>query len=267
MLRTLDRSAAKIARITDHAAAVLLRINRPEWNLVPQPNFGLAEPRPGALLLTRKERNIAFCRMAVRRFRSQPRLTIIAGLDGGARPNPGAAGSGMIVRWDNADGKPLRHIRAFQGIGEASNNAAELYAMLMLQQHLLTFQPPIPSTTPILILSDSQLTINFLTYKSAPNPTMNHPLIHAARNGHDTLCDRFRYVKLLYSPAHVGIYLNEEADRLATKGVKDSQAGRGHTAAELARRIQQNDFSIPPHNIIDLTTLHYRTYLHHHRPP
>ena len=34
-LRTLDRSAAKIARITDHAAAVLLRINRPEWNLVP----------------------------------------------------------------------------------------------------------------------------------------------------------------------------------------------------------------------------------------
>ena len=62
---------------------------------------------------------------------------------------------------------------------------------------------------------------------------MNHPLIHAA-NGQDALCDRFRYVKLLYSPAHVGIYLNEEADRLATKGVKDSQAGRGHNEAEMA---------------------------------
>jgi len=74
----------------------------------------------------------------------------------------------------------------------------------------------------------------------------------------------YKYKFRIYS---VFTTLNEEADKLATKGVKASQAGRGHNEAEMARRILQNDFSIPRHNIRDLTTLHYRTYLHHHRPP
>jgi hypothetical protein len=51
--------------------------------------------------------------------------------DGGA--NPGNSSSETYLPWNDARERPSRFFNGFQGLGEASNNVAELYAMLMLQ--------------------------------------------------------------------------------------------------------------------------------------
>ena len=54
---------------------------------------------------------------------------------------------------------------------------------------------------------------------------------------------------------------NEEADKLATRGVEDSQDGNGYTATELNHHIDTNTFLLTPANCTNIYTCH------HYYPP
>jgi len=254
MYPSSDDPQPVIDRVTQHAALILLRANRPTWNLEARPRFGLSEDSPPGPRMSKREQAAAFCRQAEHKHRHLEVPTITAATDGGAAMD-GCAGSGIFLRWNDAQGQPTRYFRGFQGLGQASNNVAELYAMAMLQRYLMRHQPPLHQDTPILILCDSQYTIKLLTSRSAPKK--NQRLVHAVRAGHEKLGRRYPLLQLIYSPSHAGIFPNEEADKLATRGVEDSQDGNGYTATELNHHIDTNTFLLTPANCTNIYTCHH----------
>jgi ribonuclease HI len=129
----------------------------------------------------------------------------IAYTDGACSGNPGPAGSGVVIV--SPDGKIHE---GFESLGEATNNVAELTAILRAVEW-------IPSRArAIVVHTDSQYAIGVLQkgWKAKVNQELvarTKKLVHA------------RGAKLVYVPGHAGVALNERADALAREAVQTGQ--------------------------------------------
>jgi ribonuclease HI len=99
-----------------------------------------------------------------------------------------------------------RRAEAYDYLGEATNNVAELTAVL----HALAV---IPQEAPALVHTDSQYAIGVLTkgWKAKANVELIAS-IKAALKG--------RPVRFVYVPGHAGVPLNERADELAREAIR-----------------------------------------------
>ena len=125
----------------------------------------------------------------------------VAYTDGACTGNPGPAGCGYVIL--APDG---RRAEAYDYLGEATNNVAELTAIL----HALAV---IPKAAHALVHTDSQYAIGVLTkgWKAKAN-------VELVANIKDAL--RGRSVRFAYVPGHSGIPLNERADELAREAIR-----------------------------------------------
>lgn len=127
----------------------------------------------------------------------------IAYADGACSGNPGPAGSGFVVV--APDGK-MRE--AYEYLGEATNNVAELTAVLRALE-------AIPDTAGnVVVHTDSKYTIGVLT--QGWKAKKNHELVASVREAIQARAGR---VRLMYVPGHSGIPLNERADELAREAI------------------------------------------------
>jgi ribonuclease HI len=121
--------------------------------------------------------------------------------DGACSGNPGPAGSGVVIV---APGGKLHE--GFDYLGEATNNVAELTAILRALEW-------IPAAAAVIVVhTDSKYSIGVLTkgWKAKANPE----LIAKTRR----LVEQ-RRARLEYVPGHSGVPLNERADELAREAI------------------------------------------------
>jgi ribonuclease HI len=125
----------------------------------------------------------------------------VAYTDGACSGNPGPAGSGVVLV--SPDGKMHE---GFEYLGEATNNVAELTAIL----RALEWVPP--EARAIVVHTDSQYAIGVLQkgWKAKANGEL------VARTKH--VVDA-RGARLVYVPGHSGVPLNERADQLAREAI------------------------------------------------
>ncbi len=133
--------------------------------------------------------------------------------DGACSGNPGPAGSGVVIV---APGGKLHE--GFDYLGEATNNVAELTAIL----RALEWIPE--GAGPIVVHTDSKYSIGVLTkgWKAKANPDLiarTRRLVEA------------RKARLEYVPGHSGVPLNERADQLAREAIT-SRRTRAAAVAE-----------------------------------
>lgn len=128
--------------------------------------------------------------------------------DGGCDPNPGPGGWGYVI----LDGE--HKITDFGGDTDTTNNRMEITAVL---EALKTFDVPVEAT----IYSDSKYVVNSINAWLArwiksnfKEGTIKNEELW--RQMWDIL--QFHKVYAYWVKGHAGIELNEEADRLATKG-------------------------------------------------
>jgi ribonuclease HI len=122
--------------------------------------------------------------------------------DGACSGNPGPAGLGIVFRGpagEEADG--------FEYLGVATNNIAELTAILRVAEHL-------PGDAPAVVHTDSQYSIGVLT--KGWKAKANQELIASVKQA----LARRRGFRLVYVPGHSGVPLNERADELAREAVQ-----------------------------------------------
>jgi ribonuclease HI len=127
--------------------------------------------------------------------------------DGACSGNPGPAGLGIVVRAPDgveSDG--------FEYLGEATNNIAELTAILRVAERL-------PADAKAIVHTDSQYAIGVLS--KGWKAKANQELIASVKAA---LSKRSGW-KLVYVPGHSGVPLNERADELAREAVR-SRASR-----------------------------------------
>jgi ribonuclease HI len=125
----------------------------------------------------------------------------IAYTDGACSGNPGPAGCGVVLV--SPDGKVHE---GFDFIGEATNNVAELTAIL----RAVEWAPADPSA--IVVHTDSQYSIGVV--QKGWKAKANQELVAKVRA---TLATRD--VRLVYVPGHSGVPLNERADELARESI------------------------------------------------
>jgi ribonuclease HI len=129
--------------------------------------------------------------------------------DGACSGNPGPAGSGIVLV---APGGKMHE--GFDYLGEATNNVAELTAIL----RALEWIPP--SAGAIVVHTDSKYAIGVLT--KGWKAKANQELIAKTRR----LVEQ-RGADLKYVPGHSGVPLNERADELAREAITSR---RSHAA-------------------------------------
>ncbi|MER5766587.1 ribonuclease H [Streptomyces sp. NPDC001985] len=147
---------------------------------------------------------------------------IVAAADGSSKGNPGRAGWGWVV----ADARGLPQRWESGPLGTATNNAAELTALLRLLEST-------PSGTPLEVRMDSQYAMKAVTqwlpgwkrngWKTAGGgPVANRDLVERI----DALLAG-REVNLVYVPAHQegGDVLNALADQAASDAAATQEAG------------------------------------------
>ncbi|HEU5056442.1 MAG TPA: ribonuclease H [Kofleriaceae bacterium] len=135
---------------------------------------------------------------------------IIVYTDGGATPNPGPCGIGVVI----LDRGERREISEY--LGEGTNNIAELTAVLRGLEAIA----PAERARPVLLHTDSEYSIGVLTLNWKPKK--NIELIAALRE----LMGHFPRLRLVKVPAHSGVPENERCDQLATLAV--TRRGDGH---------------------------------------
>ena len=157
-------------------------------------------------------------------LRQLPGTEIQIWTDGSANPNPGPAGAGAVVVLPEQDHKS----RMRAALGQASNNAAELWAIGMALEFALATFPGVP----VNVFSDSNFAIGVL--EKGHFCAKYHFMAHAIRKlVHTTGCA----VRWHHVCSHVGIPLNEEADALAAEGAvfsSDSHMPRLNLAGAIA---------------------------------
>jgi ribonuclease HI len=125
-------------------------------------------------------------------------------IDGACRGNPGPSGAGVVIRHN---GKIIKEISRY--IGSATNNIAEYTALIYgLQESLIL------KAESVKINTDSQLMYRQLikVYK------VKHPNIVGLYNQAVHLAGGFKE----FSISHIPRELNSEADKLATKAIKEN---------------------------------------------
>jgi ribonuclease HI len=125
--------------------------------------------------------------------------------DGACSGNPGPAGSGVVLV--APDGKILE---GFESLGTATNNVAELTAIL----RALEWIPP--SAAAIVVFTDSQYSIGVL--QKGWKAKVNQELVARTKQAVNE-----RRARLSYVPGHEGVPLNERADELAREAVSTGQ--------------------------------------------
>ena len=141
--------------------------------------------------------------------REHPKLTThgvmkdawIAYTDGACSGNPGPAGSGVVVV--SPDGKVHE---GFEYLGEATNNVAELTAIL----RALEWIPE--EAEAVVVYTDSQYAIGVL--QKGWKAKLNQELVARAKRTVE-----LRRARLHYVPGHQGVSLNERADELAREAI------------------------------------------------
>lgn len=134
----------------------------------------------------------------------------IAYTDGACRGNPGPAGVGVVLHF------PDKRVEVSEWLGDATNNIAELVAILRALEHT-------DPLAPIIVHTDSSYSIGVLSkgWKAKANQELIAK-IKSAMSG--------RRVRLVYVPGHAGVKWNERADELARLAVKS----RKTTAREIS---------------------------------
>jgi ribonuclease HI len=125
-------------------------------------------------------------------------------IDGACQGNPGPSGVGVVIRHN---GKIIKEISRY--IGSATNNIAEYSALIFgLQESLIL------KADSVKINTDSQLLYRQLikVYK------VKHPNIIGLYNQAVHLAGGFKE----FSISHIPRELNAEADKLATKAIKEN---------------------------------------------
>lgn len=128
---------------------------------------------------------------------------IIVYTDGGASPNPGPCGIGVVI----LDRGERREISEY--LGEGTNNIAELTAVLRGLESI----PPAERARPVLLHTDSEYSIGVLSL--GWKPKKNVELIAELRE----LIGHFPRLRLIKVPAHSGVPENERCDQLVKVAV------------------------------------------------
>jgi ribonuclease HI len=126
--------------------------------------------------------------------------------DGACSGNPGPAGLGIVLV---APGGKIAE--GFEYLGTATNNIAELTAILRAAQYL-------PAAATAVLHTDSQYSIGVLT--KGWKAKANKELIADVK---EALKDRPTW-RIVYVPGHAGVPLNERADELAREAVKTGRS-------------------------------------------
>ena len=131
---------------------------------------------------------------------------VLAFCDGACSGNPGPAGLGAVMLWDDQ----RREISEY--LGTATNNIAELRAI----QRVVEGVPD--RKRPLRIFTDSTYSIGVLTkgWKAKANVEIIAEIKKALAKHPD--------VTLIHVKGHAGIELNEVADQLAVRAVEDRQS-------------------------------------------
>jgi ribonuclease HI len=137
----------------------------------------------------------------VRTAPAHPPGAWIAYTDGACSGNPGPAGSGVVLV--SPKGKMYE---GFEYLGEATNNVAELTAILRAVEWLP------PPASGIVVHTDSQYAIGVL--QKGWKAKVNQELVARAKRAVET-----RGARLVYVPGHSGVPLNERADELAREAI------------------------------------------------
>jgi ribonuclease HI len=135
-------------------------------------------------------------------------------VDGACSGNPGPAGCGIVLV---APGGKLHE--GFEYIGEATNNIAELTAILRALEWT-------PSSVPsIRVHTDSQYSIGVL--QKGWKAKANQELVRLAKQR-----VAVRRAELVYVPGHRGVVLNERADELARQAVETRTSQKADIASD-----------------------------------
>jgi len=133
--------------------------------------------------------------------RAHPVDAWVAYTDGACSGNPGPAGSGVVLV--SPRGKTFE---GFEYLGEATNNVAELTAILRAVEWL-----PTPASG-VVVHTDSQYAIGVL--QKGWRAKVNQELVERTKRAVAT-----RGARLVYVPGHSGVPLNERADELAREAI------------------------------------------------
>jgi ribonuclease HI len=133
--------------------------------------------------------------------RAHPVDTWVAYTDGACSGNPGPAGSGVVLI--SPKGKMFE---GFEYLGEATNNVAELTAILRAVEWL-----PVPASG-VVVHTDSQYAIGVI--QKGWRPKVNQELVARTKRVVES-----RGARLVYVPGHSGVPLNERADELAREAI------------------------------------------------
>ena len=121
--------------------------------------------------------------------------------DGGANPNPGPAGIGVVI----VDGGKHHELSEF--LGQGTNQIAELTAILRGLQEIQD------KTRPVVVYSDSAYSIGLLSQNWKAKA--NVELVEKVR----AMCRQFPDLRFVKVAGHAGIALNERVDELATSAI------------------------------------------------
>jgi ribonuclease HI len=135
-----------------------------------------------------------------------PADTWIAYTDGACSGNPGPAGSGVVLISPAG-----RMHEGFDYLGEATNNVAELTAILRAVEWLP------PGATGVVVHTDSQYAIGVL--QKGWRAKVNQELVARTKRAVES-----RRARLVYVPGHSGVPMNERADELAREAIVRRQS-------------------------------------------
>ncbi len=133
--------------------------------------------------------------------------TIITFTDGGARGNPGPAGVGVYI---TKDGQVVREVK--QAIGNATNNFAEYYAVMLALQTLKQIYGKDTKNKQFEIRLDSELVKKQL---NAEYQIKEPGLVPMFIEIHNLRVSSFPNIVFTHIPRE----LNKEADRLANEAM------------------------------------------------
>jgi ribonuclease HI len=122
--------------------------------------------------------------------------------DGGAAPNPGPSGAGVVI----VDAGKQTEISQF--LGEGTNQTAELSAILIGLSKLAT------RDRPVVVYSDSAYSIGLLT--QSWKAKANVELVEKLRS----VCREFRDLRFVKVAGHSGVPLNERTDQLVGEAIR-----------------------------------------------